>query len=309
MGRQNSFNYIIIGSGAHGHRIALKHAARKQSVAIIEAKQWGGSEINTRDLVFETALELSHLYYLAHQGVKMGLSSDHLRYNYPSVLNYRNRIIKQARIDAKKQLSEAGITCIHGFAHFVNKKEIVVNGKHLTADKFIITTGKEFAKPGLSGQEHCYTSDEAFTLKRPPKCLTVVGAGWSGCMIAQYYAELGSDVTLLETKARILPGEQKTVSEETHRWLAEDLNVKIINNARVVTIQKHNGNEQITIWHHHKTEQGCLSNSVILATGYHPATDCGLENAKVNYTHQGIVVDKTGRTSNKYIWAAGDVVA
>lgn len=311
MGRQKSYDYIIIGSGTAGTKAAVKHAHALKKVAIIEAEEWGGSYANTHDVPYQTALEFSHLYYLARQGVKMGLSSSHLGYNYPSVLNYRNRIIRQARTDAKQHLVNAGAECIKGFAHFVGKNELVVNGKHLTAKKIIIATGTEFLLPKITGLSYIkyFTSDNAFTIKRPPKRLVVIGGGQSGCMIAQYYAELGSEVTLIEQRNRLVAKEDKDTSKNWHQWLSHNLNVKIHLSANVTAMQNGitSATQKVT-WRSDQTTKYCITDAVVLATGYSPATDCGLENARVNYSKRGIIT-KNNRTSNKRIWATGDVLA
>lgn len=312
MGRHKSYDYIIIGSGAAGRAAALRCLNETRSVAVIEAHKWGGAEINTRNLPYETALEFSHLYYLARQGVKMGISSGNLRYNYPTVLNYRNRTVRQASNAIKKELTDAGVTCIDGFANFVGKAEVVVNGETITANQILIATGSAFAHPRINGIETvaCYTSDNTFTIKYPPKQITIIGAGWSGCMIAQYYAELGSNVTLLEQAPRILPSTDTETSAETAAWLSQDLKVKIIENARVVAVEpgKSSHNAKI-IYHTDNSAKSLTVDTLVLATGYQPFTDLGLENAGINYDQNGIMVDKNGRTRNRRIYAAGSVVA
>lgn len=310
MGRQKTYDYIVIGSGEAGRKVALKFAAVGKKVAIVEAHKWGGRQINTHETVYNTALGFSHLYYTARQGVKMGISSGNLRYNYPSVLNYRGSVVRKARVRANKELKQAGIVCLTGFAQFINKKEIVVNSEHLRAKHFIIATGQQFAHPQITGLEHvaCYTSDNAFAVPRPPKRLVVIGGGESGCKIAQYYAEIGSKVTIVEQKVHLTPRSKPEKRAILMQAFAKELGINVRTNALVVALENVSGSHAKRVILRGENEPKTIETDlIILATGYTPFTDLGLENAKVKYDAGGIIVNGNQRTSNSRVWAVGTV--
>lgn len=311
MATKFNYDYIIIGSGAAGSTAALMAARAKKKVALIEAKYWGGSSSNYRDIPYAAASKFSQLYSEARLGAKFGLSSTNLKFNYPTAIRWRAVAAKRAGAGNKKEFEEAGIDCIHGFAHFIDQNTIAVGNRgELKAKKFIIATGTTPDNGGVSyiNQSDCLFPSDVMVLPRLPKVALIVGAGASGCEAAEYLAELGTNVILLELADRILPREDAEVAEVINKRLSKTLGVKIITSARAISVQSEKKIKKV-IFMKDGREKSVKVEATILATGTKPATDLGLENAKVKYTNKGIKVDKSMQTSCRHIFAAGDVAA
>ncbi|MBQ6394678.1 NAD(P)/FAD-dependent oxidoreductase [Candidatus Saccharibacteria bacterium] len=309
MGKNFDFDYIVIGSGTAGSAAALMAAGAGLSVALIEANQWGGSELCSRNIPYKAALHFSHEYAQALKDVKMGLSSANLRYNYPTYLGWRFSVTKKCGAGNKKRFEDAGITCIKGFAHFVGPNTVAVDNKQFTGRKFLIATGSILAKTNIAGAgtETCLTPSNILNLKRLPKVAMVVGAGATGCEIANYLAELGVKVLLAESKKRVLPKEDTEVGQLMGEYFEKKVGIKVLTGAKVIAIEQEKTAKKV-IFAHEQQEKAVRVEAVVLATGAAPATDLGLENADVKYDKDGILVDRTLVTTNKSVLAAGDVL-
>ena len=308
MGRYN-YKLIVVGSGAAGKTAALLAAKAKIKTAIIENEDWGGSTLNTRDVPYNASLHFSHLYNEALDGARFGLSSKNLRFNYPTVTNWRNLAIKRAGGNSKKEFEEAGIACFHGLAHFLGAHEISVGDQRITGEKFVIATGSVLAENGITGTENveCYTPDTILKITRIPKAVFVVGAGSSGLEIAQYFANLGVQVILADLAEKILPNEDIEVSQLMEQYLTEKSHIKVLTKTRVVSVEEDEKSKKV-IFIRGGQEKSVRVDTIVLATGVKPAIDLGLENAGVKTSKFGIKVNNSLQTSSKHIWAAGDVI-
>lgn len=310
MGRKYDYDYIVIGSGAAGETAALTAAAAGQKVAIVEAHKWGGLAPNFRDVPYAAALHFSHLYAEAVFGSRFGLSSANLRFNYPTAQNWRATATRHATTNLKKKFVMADIECVNGYAHFTGPHEISIkNGTSLTSNRFLIATGTRPADNGIAGTqlvEHL-TPDTALTMERIPKAVMVVGGGPTGCEIAQYFAELGIKVLISELSARLMPKEDEEVGQTLERYFKEKLKINVLTQTRVVALEQDKLSKKV-IFMHGGQEKAVRVDAIVLATGATPATDLGLENAGVEFSHAGIKVNKMLNTSAKHIAAAGSVI-
>lgn len=310
MAKRFDFEYIIIGGGAAGLTAARQLASAKHKVAVIEQNSLGGTAVNDRDVPGKALSHFSNLYAEAIAGSRFGMSSTNLRYNYPTVLHWKERAISRAKPD-KKALEEMGVTFIRGKAHFVGPYDISVGGqeKTLSASKFLITTGAELMTDGISGLDTVpyYTPATALDIPRPPKAVLVVGGGASGVEIAEYYAELGAKVVIAEMSARLLPKEDEEVGQVMAQYLAKRLGIKTLTDTRVTAIEKDKISTRV-VFMRGGQEKTVRVETVVVATGSKPAVDLGLNNARVNFDKNGITVDKTLQTSARNVFAAGDVL-
>ncbi len=327
MGKSFEYDTIIIGGGAAGITAARNLAKAKKKVAIVEARRLGGNNLNFRDIPYAAALNFAHLYAEAMAGVRFGITSTNLRYNYPTALKVQLRTVAKAGESfSKKALEEEGITCIAGRAHFVSPNEISIrkklpatptaeeakagtNGQTLSAAKFIIATGsvpKASEITGIADVKH-YIPETILRIEKLPKSLMVIGGGASGVEIAEYFAGLGVKVAIIELSERLLPREDEEVGQIMSAYLEKKLGVKILTKTRAVAAENDVTCPKITLARGGQ-ERAVKAECVVVATGSKPNTDLGLENAGVNFDTKGVFVEKTLQTTAKHIYAAGDVV-
>lgn len=308
MSKRFDYEYVVIGGGTAGIVAATQLANANRKVALVEQEKWGGTG-TTRDFPEKALQNFGHLYARAVEASRKGLSSANLRYNYPTVQHYREKIINKVAV-TKKELEENGIVCIKGKAHFVGTYDVAIEGQgQISASKFLIATGASLAADGISGLDSVeyLTPKSAMQVEKPLKAVLIVGGGPSGCETAQYFAELGAKVVIVEAANRLLPNFDEEVGQVTEQYLAKRLGVKVFTQTRVIALEKDQVSKRV-VFIRGGQEKTVRVESIILATGSKANTDIGLKNAGVSFDKNGILVDKTLQTTARNIWAAGDVL-
>lgn len=311
MGKKFDFDLIVIGSGPAGSSAALAAASVKKKVALIEAKKWGGSALNSSDIPHRAMFEFSHLYSEARRGSRFGLSSSDLRYNFPTVKNWQSLVARRAGANSKKNFEAAKITCLSGYATFLSPYEIALNDKIYAAKEFVIATGSSRYHSDISGVEaaHCLLPEDVQRLARLPQSIFIVGAGSTGCELANFFSELGVSVILGEATGRLLPREDEEVGQLFASYFGNSLHIKTLTQSRIVAIEPVPGKTaQRVVFLRGGQEKSLVVQSVLLATGSRPSVDLSLENAGVEYSESGIKVDNMLKTSMRHIYAAGDCI-
>ncbi len=303
------YQYVVIGSGAAGSAAALMAAGLGAHTAIVEADRWGGTTLNYRDIPYAAALGFAQRYAEAVAGSRFGMSSANLRFNYPTVLNWQAAAVRRAGGGNRKVFENAGIDYYHGFAQFISSHEIAVGDKQISSEKFLIATGTNVGINGITGIDtvSCWSPNTALRMAKLPRVMMVIGGGSTGCEIAEYFAALGVEVLIAEAQDRILPREDPEASEVIEKHLKDRFGVKVLTDSRVVALQRDNEGQQV-IFVRGSQEKSVRVEAIVLATTTEPSTDIGLENAGVKYSYRGIQVDQNLRTTNRHIWAAGDVI-
>lgn len=308
MKRRFNYDLAVIGSGDAGSEAALIAAKAGLKVALIEAKKWGGSNLNTTNVPLGAAMHAAFGYKKAVDGASFGLSSGNLRYNFPTLMNWKSQAAKRAGANSKKLFEEAGIDCIHGAARFISKNEVAVGSETISAEKFLIATGASIADTGIKIPENVdyFLPENILDITRAPRSIFVVGAGSTGCEIAQFFAALGCEVVIADIAGRLLPREDEEVGQVLDEVFKND-KIKVLTQSRVVAIEK-DGIEKRVIFMRGGQEKSVRTSAVVLCTGSAPNIDLGLDNAGVKYARDGIKVDDSMQTSSKNIYAAGDVI-
>lgn len=308
MSKRFDYEYMVIGAGTAGVVAATQLAEAGRKVALVEQEKWGGTGV-ARDFPEKALQNFGHTYAKAVEASRMGLSSANLRYNYPTVQHFREKVLAKAAV-TKKELEEKGVVCIKGQAHFVGNYDVAIEGQgQISASKFLVATGAAPASEGISGLDtvEYLTPKTAVETEKPPKAVLIVGGGASGVETAQYFAELGAKVVIVEAADRLLPNIDEEVGQVIEQYLAKRLGVKVFTQTRVVALEKDKVSKRV-VFMRGGQEKTVRVETVVLATGSKANTDLGLKNAGVSFDKNGIIVDKTLQTTARNIWAAGDVL-
>lgn len=305
MGKKYDFDYIVIGSGPAGSTSALGLARAKKKVALIEGHAFGGSNIHTRDIPYGISLNFSHTFSKLARFPE--INRQNLHFNFPSVASRQENAIASLNNTGINLYKNADITCIKGYANFLDNHTIAVGDKKYTAKNFILATGSHLKTTEISGLNtvNYLTPESAIKIRRLPKVAFVIGGGPSGCEIAEYYAELGVKVLIMELKDRLLPREDVEVGSTIKDYFEKELGIMVVLNSKVVAIEP-NGNTKRVVFITNGHEKMVNVDCVVVATGSEPTTNYGLENAGVKYKHAGILVNRFLQTSAKNIYAIGD---
>lgn len=309
---KHTFDYdlIVIGTGAGGSAAATIAARAGKRVAVIEEHTFGGESPNWSDIPTKALLHVAQIYDEARHASKFGLRTATLGYNYPSIRNWKDLVVKRTGAANNRRYYETnGVSAFNGKAHFLTPHEITVNRRHLSAANFLIASGSSWVAPkiqGLSDIEY-FTPRTILEALRPPKSLFIIGGGQYGIEIAQLMASFGTKVYIAEQAGRLLPHQDPEVGEAVERMLSDQKGATIFTHSRVVSVEKEGLGKRILITRG-GTEKHIKADEILVATGRMPNVDFGLENASVAYTPKGIEVNEHLQTSAKHIFAAGDVL-
>jgi pyruvate/2-oxoglutarate dehydrogenase complex dihydrolipoamide dehydrogenase (E3) component len=209
--------------------------------------------------------------------------------------------------DSAERLRAAGVDLYFGDARFTGPSAIDVGGTTLTFRRAVIATGGRPAVPPIPGLAAVpyLTSETLFALTEQPRRLAIVGAGPIGCEIAQAFARLGSEVTLIDQAAQVLPREDADAAALIARRLSAD-GVRLRLGGAIAKVSSAGGELRLQLDGSGAGLQFC--ERLLVAAGRTPNVESlDLAAAGVAFDKEGIVVDDRLRTSNRRIFAAGDV--
>jgi len=296
------YDLIVIGAGASG--LAAARAARRggRRVALVEKGRPGGDCTHYGCVPSKTLLDVAHRVAGARMAQQWGLESVG-DVDFGSVMAHVHDVIAQIEQDeSAAQLAAEGIDLIDGWARFTSQRDIDIDGRALTAGRFVLATGAHAAIPPIPGLDQVRYLDNKtlFDLTERPEHLLVMGGGAIGVELAQAFSQLGSRVTIVEAAPRILNKEEPEVSEIMTTVL-ERSGVQVRAGAAVQKVT-----DGPTL--HLADGESVIGSDLLVAVGRKPATDgMDLHSARVEVGRQRqIVTDDYLRTTSARIFAAGD---
>jgi mercuric reductase len=310
LGEEGDYDLLIIGSGGAAFSAAIKAVEYGARVAIIERGTVGGTCVNIGCVPSKTLLRAGEINHLAARNPFAGLhtSADHV--DLASLVEQKNALVDDMRHKKYESLiDDYGFELIRGEARFIDEKTIEVDGRHITAQSFLIATGASPLipeMPGLKDVEYL-TSTSALQLKEVPKRLAVIGSGYIAMELGQLFHNLGSQVTLMQRSKRVLKEYDPEISDAVSKFILEQ-GIELITGAAYEHIEEVGGIKRIHI--EAAGEKRIIeAEQLLIAAGRRPNTDTlNLEAAGVQAGKRGeVIVGDDLRTSNPRIFAAGDV--
>lgn len=309
--RPATFDYdlIVIGTGAGGGVTAHIAASRGKKVALVEDEKVGGECPNYGCVPTKALLKAAEVYAAAKGGERFGIKGSAVSYDYPAIKAWKDLAVRHTGTEEGEAFyASEGVHVIHGHAHFINDWTVSVHGRRLTAHKFLIATGTRSVVPPIPGLKDVgfITYREAINRTKPPKSLFVLGGGAIGCEFAHLFNVFGTKVHVADMAPYLVGAEDQEVG-----LLLEELftrrGMKVCTNAKVVRVAKEGSQKAVFYEKDGKTHKAMVE-EILVASGKAPNTDLGLENAGVAYDKGGVKVNAYMQTTNKHIYAAGDIV-
>jgi mercuric reductase len=304
------YDLAILGSGAAAFAAAIRAREAGAQVVMIERGTLGGTCVNTGCVPSKALLAAAELYWKAGHSPFAGVSTAAVGVDLAALVAQKEELIEQLRAEKYADVLTAyGWTLLQGQASFADADTLLVNGEPLHADQYLIATGSSPAIPAIAGlQEAGYlTSTTALELTELPESLVVIGANAIGLELGQLFLHLGSAVTFIELLDRIAPFEEPEISAELTDVL-QGQGAEVLTSAAITRIERR-GEERLVHVEVAGVERLIRATQIVVATGRRPNTrGLGLERAAIASDERGaIVVDDTLRTTNRRVWAAGDV--
>src|SRR3954470_24042196 len=307
------FDVVVLGAGPGGYVAAIRAAQLGKSVAVVEAKYWGGVCLNVGCIPSKALLrnaELSHI--LTHEKDKFGITGDASMDFIPTHARSRQvseSIVKGVHFLMKKNKN----TEIDGWGTFTGPRTIEVKASdgstsQVTGDAVIIATGATTRLiPGTSLSSRVVTYEEQILTPELPGSIIIAGSGAIGVEFAYVMVNFGVDVTIVEFLDRMVPTEDEEISKELLKHYKK-LGVKVLLSTKVEKIEDDGSTVKVTVSKDGK-EEVLETDKVLQAIGFAPRIDgYGLDKAGIETTDRGaIAVDARGRTNVDGVYAIGDV--
>ncbi|HYO12802.1 MAG TPA: mercuric reductase [Thermoanaerobaculia bacterium] len=307
------YHMVVLGAGTAGLVSAAGAAGLGARVALIERHLMGGDCLNVGCVPSKGVIRASRAWQDAREA--------RARFGGPTVADgtgdfatamERMRRLRAgiSHVDSARRFQSLGVDVFLGDGRFVSPDSIEVDGKRLHFRRAVIATGGRAAEPPIPGlAEAGYRTNETiFNLTELPKRLAVIGGGPIGCEMSQSFARFGSHVTHLVQEGHVLPREDADAAEVVQRAMLAD-GVRFEFDIKVAEVRSR-GAEKVVALERNGERHETVVDEILLAVGRAPNVEgLGLETAGVRYGKRGVEVDDHLRTSNKNIYACGDVAS
>ncbi|RFC62119.1 dihydrolipoamide dehydrogenase [Fulvimarina endophytica] len=298
----------VIGAGSGGLTVAAAAAAFGVPVTLIERDRMGGDCLNYGCVPSKALIAAAKTAETMRKAGRFGIGESEPRIDFAAVNDHVKGVIGAiAPNDSVERFEGLGVEVIKGDARFVDEKTVEVNGRRIEARRFVIATGSRPFVPPIDGLKETpfLTNETLFDLRDCPDHLIVIGGGPIGMEMAQAHRRLGAKVTVLEGGTPLGKDDPELAAVVLKRLATEG--VRIEAGAKVVRVSGTQG--AITVTAERGTERFEVTGShCLVAVGRQPnVDDLGLDAAGVAFDRSGITVGRDLRTSNKRVYAIGDV--
>lgn len=312
MATKYDYDIIILGGGSAGIVSGVMAGALGMRVLLIEKGKMGGECLNTGCVPSKALLHAARVAHTLRTADQAGLKSVSVtREDAASVMRRVRETIETVEgADATaKLLTDNGVEIRHGSASFADPHTLLLDGERLTAAHFILATGSSPAPldiPGLAEAGYL-TNQTVFDLDAIPEALLVIGGGPNGVEMAQAFSRLGSRVTLVQNRERLLPRDDVELASALAAVLREE-GIDIRFSASVESVHGGNG-RKVAVVKQHDGRAEIVCDEILATVGRAPNTaGLNLEAAGVDYDSKNVKTNGKLQTSAAHIYACGDLL-
>lgn len=306
----NSINadICVIGAGSGGLSVAAGASQMGADVVLLERSKMGGDCLNYGCVPSKALLAAGNKAEAFRTSAAFGIGTMVPEVDFAKVNQHVHSVIAAIEPnDSVERFEGLGVRVIQEVGTFVGPREVKAGEHTINAKYFVIATGSSAGLPSIPGLSATpyLTNETIFCLKKCPEHLVVIGGGPVGCELAQAHRRLGARVTVLEM-FKILANDDKEAANVVRLQLRRE-GVKLHEGAEIQGVEGSEGEISVTLNVDGQTRK-IDGSHLLVAVGRTPnVTGLGLEAAGIQYSEKGIQIDARLRTSNKRVFAIGDV--
>lgn len=307
---KDRYHLVVIGAGPGGLVTAAAGAALGAKVALVERHLMGGDCLNVGCVPSKGLIRAARAWHEAKRGAEVfGAPPVAGKGDFAAAMRRMRRLRSElSHVDSVSRYRQMGVDVFLGQASFLDPETVEVGGARLEFRRAVIATGARAALPPVPGiaDAQPLTNETVFWLETLPNRLVVVGAGPIGCELAQSFARFGSRVTVIYRGGQVLPREDPDAAAILEESMRRD-GVILHGGSKLLSVSRRDADRIV----HYEREGGAaaaVGDEILVAVGRSPNVEgLGLERAGVSYDARGVQVDNRLRTTNRRIYAIGDV--
>ena len=312
---ENSYDLVVVGGGPGGYVAAIRAAQLGMSAAVVEAEHLGGICLNWGCIPTKALLRASEIRHLMSRLDEFGLSPKEITIDLDKIVERSRKVAGQLSGGIAHLLRKNKVDVVSGRGRLTGSGKLVValedgKSREIAASHIILATGARARDlPGLEADgKLVWTYREAMVPDVLPKSLLVVGSGAIGIEFASFFNELGADVTVVEVLDRVLPVEDKEISELARKSF-EKQGITIHTGATVTELKSGRGKVAATVDLGDGEVRNLKFDRVIMAVGITGnVEDLGLEDVGVKVDRGQVVINEWCETGVPGLYAIGDLV-
>jgi pyruvate/2-oxoglutarate dehydrogenase complex dihydrolipoamide dehydrogenase (E3) component len=302
----------VIGGGSAGLTVTAGAAQFGAKTLLVEKEaKLGGDCLHFGCVPSKTLIRTAHIYHFMKTAKSFGLPQVEMPpVDFRDVSKRIQSVIDTIqKHDSEERFCSLGAKVTFGQPRFADEHTIKLNGHTYSAKNWVIASGSSAAVPPIDGLEKTpfITNREIFSLNRLPKSMVILGAGPIAIEMAQAFARLGSQVTVVQRSHQILSREDKDMADSVMDVLRAE-GVIFHLNASVIRVDDRGSEREVRIENRASVKQSLRAETILVAMGRQPNLDgLNLEDIGVESDGRGLRVDRRLRTNQRHIYAAGDV--
>ncbi len=302
---------LVIGGGTGGYTAAIRAAQLGLSAAIVEADKIGGVCLHRGCIPTKTWLHSAEVLTRTRNAATFGVQVGEPSLDYPAMRARQQAVVDTLHKSIRSVIGKHKIEIIEGRGTIVSPNEVAVGDRRIQAKHIVVATGsRPKGLPGLDADgDRVVTSDELLEREEAPKSIAIIGGGAIGCEFASFFADIGSEVTLIEALPTLVPLEDSDAGKAVAKAFAAR-GVNVMTSAKVLAdrTRSYDSVVEVTV-EHEGAEKQLQAEILLLAVGREAVTDSlGLESTKVELEDGWVKVDEMYQTAEPGIYAIGDAI-
>lgn len=303
------YDLIVIGGGSGGLTSASMAARLGARTLLVDRESLGGDCLHYGCVPSKSLIASARTAHTLRSAGKFGLDPVDQEVDFARVMDRIDRIRSEiGSHESPEALRAQGIEVALGGAKFIDERRLEIDGSHqVTGDSIVIATGSHAVAPEIPGLAAAGFIDhvDLFGLRELPGRLAVIGGGAIGTEMGQALSRLGSDVTLIQRAARLLPREDPEISAVLQNAFAAE-GIDVMLSANTVSVARDGQDKEIKV-EKDGVVQAIRCDEILVAVGRRPTVEAlDLPAAGIETGTRGIVVDDRLRTNKPHIFAVGD---
>ncbi|WP_282027690.1 dihydrolipoyl dehydrogenase family protein [Ruegeria faecimaris] len=296
---------LVIGAGSGGLSVAAGASQMGADVILLEGHKMGGDCLNFGCVPSKALIASGKAAYGQAHASALGVADVVPQVDYAAAKDHVHDVIAQIEpMDSQERFESFGVKVIREYGSFVSPTQVQAGDHLITARRVVIATGSSPLIPSIPGLDKVpyYTNETIFDLRDKPDHLLIIGGGPIGMEMAQAHIRLGCKVTVIEGQKALGKDDPEAAEVVLDSLRAEG--VAIHEQAMVAQVRGSDGAVEVV------TENGEIFSGthLLLAAGRKANTDrLNLAAAGIEPIRTGIKVDDTLRTTNRRVYAIGDV--